>query len=40
MIMTAEEMKRRKQAVENMYRLYEKYYPMGVKKKEEEAVAS
>ena len=37
--MTAEEMKRRKLAVENMYRLYEKYYPLWVKKKEEEAPA-
>lgn len=35
LIMTAEEMKRRKLAVENMYRLYEKYYPLWVKKKEE-----
>ena len=38
--MTAEEMKRRKLAVENMYRLYEKYYPLWVKKKAEEAAAS
>ena len=40
LIMTAEEMKRRKLAVENMYRLYEKYYPLWVKKQKEEAVAS
>ena len=40
MIMTADEIKRRKLAVENMYRLYEKYYPLWVKQKEAEAVAS
>ena len=38
--MTADEIKRRKLAVENMYRLYEKYYPLWVKQKEAEAVAS
>lgn len=38
--MTAEEKMRRKLAVENMYHLYEKYYPLWVKKKEQEAAAS
>jgi len=40
LIMTAEEMKRRKLAVENMYRLYKKYYPMWVEKNKQEAAAS
>lgn len=38
--MTAEETKRRKLAVENMYHLYKKYYPMWVEKNKQEASAS
>lgn len=38
--MTAEEKMRRGLAVENMYRLYKKYYPMWVEKKKQESAAS
>lgn len=37
--MTAEEKMRRKLAVENMHRLYKKYYPMWVEKNNQEANA-
>lgn len=40
LIMTAEEKMRRELAVENMYRLYKKYYPMWVEKNKQEAAAS
>ena len=38
-MMTAEEKMRRKLAVENMHRLYKKYYPMWVEKNNQEANA-
>ena len=40
MVMTAEEKMKRALAVENMYRLYKKYYPLWVEKNMTEAVAS
>lgn len=38
--MTAEEKMKRALAVENMYRLYKKYYPIWVEKKKQEAAVS
>lgn len=38
--MTAEERMRRALAVENMHRLYKKYYPVWVEHKKQEATAS
>lgn len=38
--MTAEEKMKRALAVENMYRLYKKYYPVWVEHKKQEATAS
>ena len=37
--MTAEEKMKRALAVENMYRLYKKYYPVWVEQKKTEAVS-
>ena len=38
--MTAEEKMKRALAVENMYRLYKKYYPVWIEQKKAEAAAS
>jgi len=38
--MTAEEKMKRALAVENMYRLYKKYYPVWIEQKKAEASAS
>ena len=40
LIMTAEEKMKRALAVENMYRLYKKYYPVWIEQKKAEAAAS